>query len=306
VNRRLRTIRKLKCILSPIWVLIAILGLFLLASCNSSIRSVNSGGTYLGQNPPGPTPEIFAPGIVSDPEFFEYSGTFSPDGKEYYFYRFSNNSPSQLLFTKLVEGKWTSPEICEFTGEYAASEPHLTFGNNTLYFMWDYPWKPGQSGYQEQTEYFFVERTADGWSEPVDAGQGMFLSSDRAGEIYTTDMSSRARTGLTYLAKVTTNDGVFTDYEILNIQPRFGYQAHPCIAPDGSYILFDVAGGNYLYVSFKKADGTWGEAIDLTKHGFNAQAGGAYISPDGKYLFFSLNGDIWWVDIKVIESLRPK
>ena len=32
----------------------------------------------------------------------------------------------------------------------------------------------------------------------------------------------------------------------------------------------------------------------------------AYISPDGKYLFFSVDGDIWWVSSKVIEALRPK
>jgi len=30
------------------------------------------------------------------------------------------------------------------------------------------------------------------------------------------------------------------------------------------------------------------------------------ISPDGKYLFFSYDRDIWWVDIQVIEKLRPK
>jgi hypothetical protein len=81
-------------------------------------------------------------------------------------------------------------------------------------------------------------------------------------------------------------------------------QAHPCVAPDGSYLLFDVRGGNYLYFCSKMPDGTWGEAIDLTRHGFDPMAGGAYASPDGKYLFFHLNGDIWWVNINVIENLR--
>jgi hypothetical protein len=133
----------------------------------------------------------------------------------------------------------------------------------------------------------------------------MFLSSNRDGEIFTTDMSMYDY-GTTYLAKLTVVDGVFTNYERLQIQPRLGRQAHPCIAPDGSYLLFDVEGGSHLFVSFKKADGSWGEAIDLAKHGFDRLAGGATISPDGKYLFFSLNGDIWWVDIEVVESLRPE
>jgi hypothetical protein len=30
------------------------------------------------------------------------------------------------------------------------------------------------------------------------------------------------------------------------------------------------------------------------------------VSPDGKYLFFALNEDIYWVDIKAIEKLRPR
>ena len=40
-------------------------------------------GPYLGQEPPGLKPEIFAPGIISTKKFKEFSGTFSPDGKEY-------------------------------------------------------------------------------------------------------------------------------------------------------------------------------------------------------------------------------
>ena len=75
--------------------------------------------------------------------------------------------------------------------------------------------------------------------------------------------------------------------------------------PDGSYLLFDVD-GSYLFASFRKADGTWGDAMDLTKHGFDPLAGGATVSPDGKYLFFALKDDIWWVDSRVIEELRPK
>ena len=89
------------------------------------------------------------------------------------------------------------------------------------------------------------------------------------------------------------------------INNSWGNPAYPCIAPDGSYILFDVLSGNLLFISFKEADGSWGEPIDLTKHGFNPKAGGAYISPYGNYLFFSMDKDIWWVDSKVIENLRP-
>jgi hypothetical protein len=257
-------------------------------------------GPYLGQKPPGMEPEIFAPDVISSPDFTEFSGSFSPDGNEYYFYRFSSTSEAVLLFSKIVDGKWSIPEKLAVTSEYVALEPYVTLDNQRLYFAWGYPVSPGQP----QFPYFFIDRTENGWSNPIYAGQGMFLSSSRDGQFYTTDMSSRNVDGKTYLAKITIEDGVFTDYERLSIQAHWGHQAHPCIAPDGSYILFDVESGNHLFVSFLEADGSWGGAIDLTNHGFDPMAGGAYISPDGHYLFFALNGDIWWVDISVIENLR--
>jgi hypothetical protein len=259
-------------------------------------------GPYIGQKPPGTTPEVFAPGIVSDPSFFEYSGTFSPDGNEYYFNRITDDSQRGLLFTKVVNGQWTAPEPLALTAGYPAGEPHVTLDNERLYFMWERPAPEGKPGWPA---YWAVERTADGWSEPHYAGQGMFLSSSLDGQIYTTDMSSSKTNRKTYLARVTVADGVFASYERLAIPNLSGSHAHPCIAPDGSYLLFDVD-GSHLFVSFRKADGTWGEAIDLTKHGFDALAGGACVSPDGKYLFFGLKDDIWWVHSGVIEELRPE
>ena len=66
-------------------------------------------GPYVGQRPPGTTAEVFAPGIVSDPSLFEYSGTFSPDGNEYYFNRISADLQHWLLFTRVVGGNGPLP-----------------------------------------------------------------------------------------------------------------------------------------------------------------------------------------------------
>jgi hypothetical protein len=296
------------------FAVLAIIAFLCVAGCaNDTIKSpavqtlepftsLHQGAAYLGQPLPGMEPEVFAPGIVSSEEFHEYSGTFSPDGTEYYFYRFSDDMDPTLFFAQLVDGEWTSPEPLELTAEYSTGEPHVTLDNQWLYFMWG---KPVEGGNPNLPPYFASRRTADGWSEPVYAGQGMFMSSSIDGQIYTTDMSEYLNTRKTYLARVAVEDGVFIDFERLEIRPRYGTQAHPCIAPDGSYILFDVSSGSHLYVSFKQADGTWGEAIDLVEHGFDRKAGGATIPPDGKYLFCALAGDIWWVDIAVIETLRP-
>ena len=253
---------------------------------------------YLGQTPPGLTPEIFAPGIVSTPNTTEWSCTFSSDSTEMYFYRIDEAWYCKLYSCTFENGDWTDPTEVDFSAGFSASEPCFTPDNQKLYFIWD-------NDLFDFPEYYFVERTENGWSDPVHSGQGMWLSSEASGQLYTTDMSSVTTTGKTYLSKITTNNGIFESYDRITIQPNYGLQAHPGISPDGSYMLFDIDGGSHLFVSFKKPDGTWNTAIDLVDHGFDAMAGGPYISPDGKYLFFHMNGDIWWVDAEVITKLNP-
>ncbi len=88
--------------------------------------------------------------------------------------------------------------------------------------------------------------------------------------------------------------------ERVDINQYLDIQAHLCIAPDGSDILFEIDSGCYLFISFKQADGKWGDAVDLEEHGFNNMAGGATISPDGRYMFLALDQDVWWVDTAVL------
>jgi len=253
---------------------------------------------YLGQTPPGLTPELFAPGIVSTAETKEWSLTFSFDGTEMFFYRIDDAYFCTLYTCKFEDNSWTLPVEAEFSSQHSASEPCFTIDDQKLYFMWN-------DGSSQIPNYYFVNRTEDGWSTPVLAGQGMWLCTDGNGQLYTTDLSVLFTTGKSYLAKVITENGVFSSYERLLIQPSYGNQAHPCIAHDQSFIIFDVDGGKDLYVSFKNNDDNWDTAIRLADHGFDANSGGAYISPCGKYLFFQMNYDIYWVNIDVINNLNP-
>ena len=121
-------------------------------------------------------------------------------------------------------------------------------------------------------------------------------------------------------------------------------QFHHIIASDESYLILPLAGredavapGENFYVSFKGDDGKWGNLINVGKEINGMRIWGlSSFSPDGKYFFFSaftrtdyvliydkkmtysdlqdmtiLNPsrgkiDIFWVDAKIIESLRPK
>jgi Tol biopolymer transport system component len=86
----------------------------------------------------------------------------------------------------------------------------------------------------------------------------------------------------------------------------------PCIAPDESYIVFqsvrpdNCSPGFNLYVSFCKTNGIWTKGKNLGRKINEREASIPKISPDGKYLFFKRESDIYWVDAKIIDELRPK
>jgi hypothetical protein len=161
---------------------------------------------------------------------------------------------SKILFSQINKGKWTPFQEVSFTNGIKAMEPHITYDGKKIYFFWN---KPTPAGEKEiPFKIWYTERTPKGWTEPMYAGPGMFVSSDMEGTIYTTDMSSVMTDGKTYLAKVKYENNKFVSFEKLSIPQYFGSQAHPCIAPDGSFIIFDVESGHHLLVSFKKQDGT--------------------------------------------------
>lgn len=94
------------------------------------------------------------------------------------------------------------------------------------------------------------------------------------------------------------------------------WKAHPFIAPDESYIIWDSEreggyGDGDMYISFKQPDGTWGAAINFGDTiNTDGEDGGGYVTPDGKYLSYCPRCkppyNRMWVDAQIIETLRPK
>ena len=63
-----------------------------------------------------------------------------------------------------------------------------------------------------------------------------------------------------------------------------------------------------MYISFHKPDGGWTKAKH-TRPETDLYGSLAALSHDGKYLLYSGPGgggaDIYWVDVKIIERLKP-
>lgn len=255
-------------------------------------------GPYLGQTPPGDIPEVFAPDIIST-EGWEYGVVFAPGMKELYWVREVNadtEPQQQFVMYEEKDGVWRERVIGERRGT-----PTLSTDGKVMFF--------GRS---------YKERTSDGWSEPRRLGPDfediriMRVTASDRGMIVMDEAKNESL--LRYSRLV---DGKWEAPKPLPEEINTGqWNAHPFIAPDESYIIWDGQRDSEvrnadLFISFKKSDGSWGEAI---KFGDNVNTPSsefaAFVTPDGKYLFFNRNvgpdnTDTYWVDAKIIEDLRP-
>ena len=265
-------------------------------------------GPYLGQKPPGMMPEIFALGIVSTEDHIEMGCTYTSDGKEIYFAR-SETSDIQSNFAiwmvRQEDGRWGKPEIAPFSGVYRDFSPFVTPDGKYLFF-----YRMSSKEAEARRGTWIVEKTGGTWGEPryfVDAYclttadfQTFYFSTEHR------DNTSRDLAMMIYL------NGTFSEPQDLlgNINSK-EFDAHEWISADGSLLIFDSSRpGSFdnvdMYVSFRKADGSWTKGYNL---GENINEGHRHIpslSPDGKYIFFASDGDIYWVDAKIIKDLKPK
>lgn len=144
-----------------------------------------------------------------------------------------------------------------------------------------------------------MEKTDHGWGEPkfldapVNNGFAMCVTSAKNGNLY--------YTGVDGLYRSIYKNGKYSEPQKLKDEnDEYFFGAHPFIAPDESYLIFDSGPG--LMISFQTKDGT---RTNAKKMGIIPNMCPS-VSPDGKYLFFARHGNIVWVDAKIIEILKPK
>lgn len=258
-------------------------------------------GPYMGQPPPGLIAEPFAPGIISK-QGWELEGVFAPGMNEFYFTtRGGHRERPTVIGFRQDNNEWK--KFTEFTrhGEVVFSP------DGARMYMAD--------GYRD--------RIGDKWSQRKSLGP----------------MFDRDDWGIMRLSASANGTYVFDDYksgDVIRISTvehgqrqapvalpeqinSGGYTAHPFIAPDESYLIWDSKredghGDSDLYISFRQRDGSWGPAINMGES-VNSDKWDAYatVTPDGKYILFNRevdedngNVDIYWVDAAIIEVLREK
>ncbi len=261
---------------------------------------------------PSPQPDTaalkFLPGIVSS-DSLDFNASFSPDGRTFYFCR-SANGKWNIWQTNYDGGKWAAPRPAPFS-EPAYSQADPFFGpDGALYFISNRPVQAADTAGDFDIWRVRPDNNG-GWSAPENV-QGVnsdsteyYVSLAANGNIYFA--SNRSGDFEIYYSRL--ENGRYTAPE--NLGPAVnapGMEHDPCISPDEKLLLFTAVdrpggfGSGDIYISRKTAEGKWGKA---------ANAGPAvntatyeycsYLTPDGKYLFFSSDYDVKWVSAKQLE-----
>ncbi|UCD38204.1 MAG: PD40 domain-containing protein [Fidelibacterota bacterium] len=304
----------------PCFIVFNSLILVCITSCMSS-DSKSSGesfpvlrGRYLGQKPPGLTPEQFAPRIIPTEGVQHCFPTFSRNGKEVYWMDYDMEArQGVIMFMRVERGYWTAPKVAPFSGEYNDHSPTFSPDSKRLYFVSN---RPGGYG---RGDIWYVKRMKRGWSEPVNLGsppnsersdlQPSFTSD---GTLYFTSEYQGAQWNLgIYRSRLV--DGYYTEAEALDTSINTADADYtPFIARDESYLIFASSRPGTrsvetdLYISYHLPDDSWSEPASLDtviNNGYTVTF--PWMSLDGNYLFFDRFNDstdvFYWVDSKIIK-----
>lgn len=251
---------------------------------------------FFDQTPPTDTPQIFAPGIISD-QFGNRDMAISPNGDElFYTLQYSRGFISAILYSQRINGKWTPPEVASFSGLYNDLEPAFSPDGGKLYFVSNRPLN--QTGNKKDYDVWYVTKENGKWQHAINAG--MFINSEKdefypsvtkSGNIYFTRGAEGREEDIFFCRFI---NGKYTDAEAMSdsvnsILDEF----NAFVDPDEAFIIFssfgrkDDMGSGDLYIS-KNIQGVWMNAIHLTAP-INSTALDycPYVSSDKKYFFFT-------------------
>jgi Tol biopolymer transport system component len=268
---------------------------------------------YLGQKPPGLTPEVFAPGIISIEGRYEHGISFSPNLQEVYYSANIKDEDPSIYFSKLIRKNWTNPKKANFTKGLKVGEMHpfINPTDDKIFFTAHDQFTLPE--HKESVKIWVVNRQGNGWSKakqlysPINKDFVFYANQAKNGDLYYTNVSKWKM----YYAP--NKKGKYPEVHEVGIESGL----HGFISPTQDYIVVnkrnkkDKQRKSDIYVYFKKKDNTWSKPINLgSKVNSNFGETCPSITPDGKYLFFSRYNEegglsnFYWVSTKVISKLK--
>jgi len=260
-------------------------------------QTVPKDSLYLGQSLPGSEPKVFK--LEVSPEYFAAERiAISNDGTEIYYTElngYDSTSHSRIKYYKYSDNKWEGPFV--LFESYAA--PSLSPTNDTLFMEKNY-------------NSFYSVRNINKWSEPkqmlLNINSSHYLQVTNNGNFYVSALIEN-NTGLNDWCKL----------EIKNKDTSVVSLGLPLSCSYGNLDFYMDNNENFCLTSYPvigicypDEKGNWTNPRTLGDKINFGVSGGAFISADNKYLFYTtfLNADnsdtfIYWVSIdNLIDSLK--
>lgn len=240
---------------------------------------------------PSTSPEIFAPGVISGPAN-DADPAITPDGK---LAVFSRNG--LLLVSHQAGGQWSRPTVAPFSGQWSDQQPTMSPDGRFLVFVSNRPVRPGDTQ-RPAGNLWRVDRTADGWGEPVhlpstvNRGNSTWAPSIAGdGSLYFIERASPQAPFRLWRSQW--RAGAYETPTPLDFGDPTTQDVDPAVAPDESFIVFGSmhpgpGAHERLYIAFRKADG-WSKPVDLgpAVNGPDNDSNEARLGPDRRTLYFS-------------------
>jgi hypothetical protein len=272
----------------------------------SHAQTIPPDSLYLGQTPPGNTPQVFAPGIVSLPGRPEYGISISPAGDEMLF-ALGNWPNKRTMIMKYENDHWTSPDTVSFSTTRSAEEAiYSPDGSRVYYYAYNPPNPVGGA------DLCYSVKNGAVWSEPVNLGPPLNTTQNEYHPCVVADSSIYFENGVGKICYSKYQNGAYQPRVLmppLFNDPNMAW-GNPYVSPDEGYFIFNSSrpggfGGTDLYISYKKPDGTWTNPKNLGNIiNTSTNECGSEITDDSLYMTFVSNNDVYWVGSGFIDSLR--
>jgi len=242
-------------------------------------------------------PTVFGAGIISTGAFDSHPA-FTPDGSTIYFLRSTPNFNHWTILSSLYRnGRWKTPEVAPFSGQYSDADPFITPDGAHLYFISN---RTSAGKTTADLDIWMVDKTNTGWSEPrnlgapinsrgnewyptIAANGTIYFGSDREGGKGRTDIYRSRFVNGKYAEPENLGDAINTQFN----------EFEALISPDESFLILmaggrsEGKGGFDLYISYNRS-GVWTKPVNLgDKINSSGNEYSPAISPDGKYFFWT-------------------
>ena len=279
---------------------------FIAAICITKTLIAQPGNfDYFGMTPPGNTPEVFAPGILSLEGRREKDLAISPDGDEVFFMS-GDHFPGNIIMHMEKSGDtWSEADTAFFSKDCNATRPYFSPDGQYLYFS---------SNRGKSNSYDFsiwrIKKEADSWSAPesvIDMGGGSIIELDpkiTVNALYFIVEGNPNTFMDIYKAEII--DDEFSDpVKVDNPISIQDFEDGLYVDKTGEYMIFLTgrSGECDSYIAYRKDDGTWTNPKDI---GSVLGCNTIWVSPDEEYFFiYDIDYDIYWMSAgNLIDSLQ--